>query len=643
MDGNGDGAAVVDMGAYEYFADCNTNAVPDSVDIAESTSRDCNANGRPDECEITAGTATDCNSNGALDSCDIAADTSPDCNGNGQPDECEVPPLGPEANDLDLNGMLDSCETVNVLNVTTGVAYPTIPAAITAAINGQEMLGTSLAFTQAPSINFGNKALLLRSDDLITQPVGGTIDLTNSAALATAPGKRLTIRGLLRSLSNAVAQVDAGEVLLESGATLRARLGSNLDMAAPGGFTLKGNTAIEANATLSVSGAVTNSGNMTIMSKGILSALDLFTNHGQFTATSGASVYLGPASTSAAMNLPGVTFLADVLTVTASGQVTGYGEFYSDLSNSGNLVITGTTTWVGDITNEPDGSIYLQIGTTTLVGNLTNNGAIVGQFSGSEGALDVVASLSVGPAASLRMPGPWRLSVTGDYDLAIASSQNYDMSQAMLQMRGAVHPQALEAMSRDVGRDPTGLDRTKAGHFPIMVLHIGPGDTIVHVADLHDNDGQGQASAEAVYVDTLQADSGARLVNPACRVYYRTLINNGTLANPANVIPLCSDGDADRDGVCDGQDQCANTIPGANVDANGCPAVISGDFDRDGDVSLDDLNTFQSCYSGPAVPHTGDCGKANFDGDNDVDQIDFGVFQRCFSGAGIPADSGCGR
>jgi hypothetical protein len=42
---------VVDMGAFEYHADCNGNGVIDSVDMAEATSEDCNGNGVPDECE----------------------------------------------------------------------------------------------------------------------------------------------------------------------------------------------------------------------------------------------------------------------------------------------------------------------------------------------------------------------------------------------------------------------------------------------------------------------------------------------------------------------------------------------------------------------------------------------------------------
>lgn len=52
VDGDGDGNVAVDVGAYEYQADCNTNGIFDPLDIAGATSQDCNTNGVPDECEI---------------------------------------------------------------------------------------------------------------------------------------------------------------------------------------------------------------------------------------------------------------------------------------------------------------------------------------------------------------------------------------------------------------------------------------------------------------------------------------------------------------------------------------------------------------------------------------------------------------
>ena len=108
------GPPVVDMGAYEYQADCNTNGVIDSLDIDAGTSEDCNINGIPDECEPDE----DCNTNGVQDICDIAAGTSADCNANVVPDECDI--AGGTSQDCNTNDVPDECEPDEDCN-TNGV------------------------------------------------------------------------------------------------------------------------------------------------------------------------------------------------------------------------------------------------------------------------------------------------------------------------------------------------------------------------------------------------------------------------------------------------------------------------------------------------------------------------------------------
>ncbi len=73
------------------------------------------------------------------------------------------------------------------------------------------------------------------------------------------------------------------------------------------------------------------------------------------------------------------------------------------------------------------------------------------------------------------------------------------------------------------------------------------------------------------------------------------------------------------------------------------PPTAAADFNADYDVDGDDLTVFESCASGPAVPHDGTegCQQADFDDDNDVDQSDFAIFQRCLSGENVPADPNC--
>lgn len=71
-------------------------------------------------------------------------------------------------------------------------------------------------------------------------------------------------------------------------------------------------------------------------------------------------------------------------------------------------------------------------------------------------------------------------------------------------------------------------------------------------------------------------------------------------------------------------------------------APMKPDFDRDGDVDLDDFGHLQACLSGPDTPQTDPaCQDARLDLDSDVDLADIDAFLQCFSGAGVLADYGC--
>lgn len=114
------------------------------------------------------------------------------------------------------------------------------------------------------------------------------------------------------------------------------------------------------------------------------------------------------------------------------------------------------------------------------------------------------------------------------------------------------------------------------------------------------------------------------------------------LATASVALAACLS-DTDGDGVCDDVDLCPGTVPGAVVDADGCPPVIPGDHDRDGDVDADDFAFLWDCQSGPGVAAGAACpmGEFDFDLDADVDLADVRAFQRCFSGTDQPADAEC--
>ncbi|MFQ5599318.1 MAG: NF038122 family metalloprotease [Candidatus Krumholzibacteriia bacterium] len=93
---------------WDVAADCNANAIPDAVEIAQGTTQDCNGNGLPDDCDIATGAAPDCNGNAVPDACDITSGAAPDCNGNTVPDSCEI--ATGAAPDCNANSVPDSCD-----------------------------------------------------------------------------------------------------------------------------------------------------------------------------------------------------------------------------------------------------------------------------------------------------------------------------------------------------------------------------------------------------------------------------------------------------------------------------------------------------------------------------------------------------
>jgi CSLREA domain-containing protein len=114
QDGNGDGVAVCDIGAFEV-TDCNHNGVDDTSEITNGSVTDCNHNGIPDACDIAAGLLGDADHDGIPDICDPCTDTDGD--GFGDPgfpantcptDNCPTTP-NPDQTDSDGDGIGDAC------------------------------------------------------------------------------------------------------------------------------------------------------------------------------------------------------------------------------------------------------------------------------------------------------------------------------------------------------------------------------------------------------------------------------------------------------------------------------------------------------------------------------------------------------
>jgi hypothetical protein len=221
--------------------------------------------------------------------------------------------------------------------------------------------------------------------------------------------------------------------------------------------------------------------------------------------------------------------------------------------------------------------------------------------------MDVGGTLSLGPAANLTMPFVGSIvHIGGSFDCAINANTRFDMAQATLQMQSARPEATLEVMSRDIGPDVAGLDRTRPGHYPIGLLSINSRGVTV-LLDTRDNDGLGQGACEAIYVGTLRINSGSRLINTGCaKIYYSTLINNGTIDVPANVIPLAAPCPADlnSDTIVDDADFQVFVVAYNILDCTdpAMPAGCPSDLNADAIVDDADFQVFVVAYNAVLCP-----------------------------------------
>jgi hypothetical protein len=390
-------------------------------------------------------------------------------------------------------------------NDVTDMSYPTLAAALLPATSGQQITATEAAWRGIGSINTLGRSLAMLSSGELRTPSTSILDMGGSSFLAAAPGDGVEVFGQLRVSAGASVDVTGGSFRLGSRGILTARTNSSLTINAPAA-ALDGQTRLEQGASMTFASLVEAIGPVTANLNSSLTAGGIFTNIDTFTIT------VGTISTPL---------------------------FY----NRARANIFGTSAVFGSYTNEAGATTTIRSGTLFVFGSLTNNGTIIGTICsnclGTPPNMDIGGDLNLGPAANLTMPFEGStVRVGGHFNCAINSNTRYDMSLATLQFEGAGAEQTLEVMSRDIGADTIGLDRTITGHYPIGTLRIGPSPSTVRLVDTHDNDGLGQSACEAIYVDTLIIEAGSRLINTTCRIYYNTLVSNGTVDVPANLVPL---------------------------------------------------------------------------------------------------------
>ncbi|MHC4976918.1 MAG: dockerin type I domain-containing protein, partial [Planctomycetota bacterium] len=433
-----------------------------------------------------------------------------------------------------------------VYNTTLDSLHGSLSDAINGAASSNVIEASAPAFWTPSAVNYLGKLLELNATTRVRQPYHNAITLSDGSSLAAE--ESLALYGEITNQGGHNATLRAPSMRVGSGGVIVNSAHASLD-AQIGETTVGGALNSFAGSTLSFSGALTIEGEMSM-----------------FDAT-----FSGPS-----------------LGVGHGGRFVGDGTLSTSVTNSDAFITVDSTLLTGDLTNNAGARVTVQIGTLTVLGSLTNNGTIVGDLqtllrSGTMpgDGFSVGGHYSAGPDASLLMSSDlWRVRVGGDYNVAIDDNAVYDLSEAELNLTGAL-PSRLEVMSTDIDNSFDGLDRTIAGHYPIGTLRLSGGNT-VELVDEHDNDGLGQSANEAIYTSELIVEAGATLNTNGLSVYYETLSMGGTVDDPSRLIQLveCA-GDFNGDGFVNGADLgllLANWGLAGAADLNGDGTVNGADL-----------------------------------------------------------------
>ena len=480
-------------------------------------------------------------------------------------------------------------------NLTTGVGVGSLATSILSARTGDTLTVTPAAFAAVSSVDTVGKSLAMVSTGNIRTTSTSVLTLGGASSLTAADGSSVEINGRLLTSSGATGYIAGDRFSLGAKGSLTARLNSSVlvDSFSAG---LLGAFRVETNGSATFSAAnVTSVGSMRVDQGGSLAfdgslafASNFVAAADSMVSAQGAIDVHGTMSVTNAQISSSLLFNRDILEL--SGAVSVYGPTV----NLDDMRVFGSSALFGDFTNELGATTTVRSGTLFLFGSLTNNGTIVGTLcdncTGLPPGMDVGGDLILGSEATLILPFQGStLNLGGSFDCSIDSNERFDLSLATVQLEGRGAEQSFEAMSLDIGSLESGLDRATAGQFPIGTLRIGPTPSVVRLVDARDNDGNGQEfSCEAIYVDTLEIKSGSRLINGDCiKIYYRTLILEGTVDNPDNLVvyaPPCFS-DFNRDGGVDFLDIEAFFGAWETGDA-------SADVNLDGGIDGTDLELF---------------------------------------------------
>ncbi|NLE59964.1 MAG: hypothetical protein GX616_16550 [Planctomycetes bacterium] len=304
---------------------------------------------------------------------------------------------------------------------------------------------------------------------------------------------------------------------------------------------------------------------------------------------------------------------------------------------NGRIEMTGgnLTSTYGVIGRTPGSQGQVQLSSPTgesspywdIDGPLAIGGDLVGTVGGT-GRLSIGFECGVWTSGSTTIYAPGTLTLAGgrietsSLSLAGTIEGNGELTGPVTNSTGLIHPAALEAS------DPRSLTlwnsyvQASGG-----TLHVDVADDSVSEINLWDGDDT------ATLGGTLKVSILNGYVPPLGHTYS---------------IVYAAGGVSEEFDTYDLPTVMGEPVFEVSYEANRVRLVVLRgyhapvDYDSDGDVDQDDLDTFEACATGPGIPLLDvDCEKADLDNDNDIDQTDFGAFQRCYSGEGMPVNADC--
>ena len=499
----------------------------------------------------------------------------------------------------------DATQT-GIANMTAQQTALTLPDAMSAATAGQNIVATGGAFNTA-SVNYGGKAINVRSRTSIAQNSISQIALADGATLSTGgPNYPVNLYGTVRTANDSGRSEISGGTIRQgsSGSIIVGKHEISLNSYST---NLEGRASLEtADSAISSNGILSFRGNLSGLDGGRITSASGLLFDGIVNLRNTSISTGGPLTVATNTNMTGVNVASASNVVTSGGRWVFGGTLMGPLNNTGKVITAGASSIYGSIVNNTGAIIDLTGGATALYGSVANSGTLTGSFSGCPTCIGLPVGLRI--ESDLSMAEGGGLSIAGgsvevgrSFFSTAFDSQPFNMLAGGIRMNNSGQgASTMEAMSRDYGPAGAALRADIDSSFPVGILEVGPNATVLNLVDAFDNDARGQSVREAVYVETLIVNPGSRLNTGGIKVYARYTSIAGTVDNINNIITL-----------------------GAQCDA---------DLQIDAVVDDADFSSFITAYdvaacSDSAMPRLGGGGcRADLNYDGIVDDADFQVF-----------------